>query len=312
VKIWIKIVVSIILSAVLLYFVDWRQTIGYLIRINPAPAISAVGILSLNFFISSYKWKILLEAKGYRLRLWELTRCYWKSSFFGNYLPTNFGGDVFRVVMLNKVVRSTDLAASIVWERVTGFVVLLFWSALGLIMRPQFFAIGSIYILLWISIVAGIFAFFCLLFFGSAVIKVMEKIKNCMSGNFARLLGKMINIAEAITSYRNDKKEIFLALVFSIPFYIVVIISNLLVLRSVGSDMPLIEIIYVAPVVPLVSLLPISLNGLGVSESAYVLFYTQAWLLPSVALAAAVIRRLSHLLISLVGGIFFITDRSSA
>jgi hypothetical protein len=73
--------------------------------------------------------------------------------------------------------------------------------------------------------------------------------------------------------------------------------------------MPIVEIIFVAPIIPLVSIIPIGLNGIGLTEGAYVLFYTQAWLTPYEAFAAALIRRLLVTLVSLFGGILWIVEK---
>ena len=54
--------------------------------------------------------------------------------------------------------------------------------------------------------------------------------------------------------------------------------------------------------IPLVSLLPLTLDGIGVVEGAFVLFYAAAGAPPEAALAAAMLRRPGTLAVSTVGG----------
>jgi uncharacterized membrane protein YbhN (UPF0104 family) len=123
--------------------------------------------------VCSLKWKILLAANNLILSWWELTRCYWISTFFGNYLPSSVGGDIVRFVMLNRLGQPASVAASIVCERMTGFVVLLVWAAVGLTMRANYFQSDYLLMLLWVMVAAGILLSAGLILFGGPVIVLL-------------------------------------------------------------------------------------------------------------------------------------------
>lgn len=245
---------------------------------------------------------MLLSAQGLNLSLRKLSNCYWISTFFGNYLPTNFGGDVVRLMMLNELGRSAQVAASIVLERVTGFIILIGWTVLSLIMRPNYFKAGHLLPVIWTIVSIGIIAILFLFWFGDKFTALRGFLFKNNSTVVNKISIKIQKMMDAIAYYRGKKKEILLSLIYSILFYIIILIFNYLVLISVGSDLSLSEVFFVTPVIPLVSMLPVSLNGIGISEGAYVIFYSQAGLQPSEALAAAVVRRFIHLTVSLVGG----------
>jgi hypothetical protein len=77
----------------------------------------------------------------------------------------------------------------------------------------------------------------------------------------------------------------------------------------VAGDISLLEVVFIAPLIILVSLVPISVNALGIAEGAFVLFYTQAGLAPEEALAAAVLRRVLTLGYSLGGGVIWLREK---
>jgi len=102
------------------------------------------------------------------------------------------------------------------------------------------------------------------------------------------------------------------ALAVSLPFYGTVILAQYLVLEAVGADLPLLEVVLLAPLVPLLSLLPLSLNGLGLAEAVFVLLYGSAGVPPETALAAAALRRLVDLANSGLGGLLWLVFRNAA
>ena len=56
--------------------------------------------------------------------------------FFSNFLPTSVGGDVMRLLMTPSRGRTERVAGTIVIERLTGFLVMLVFSAAGLLFGP--------------------------------------------------------------------------------------------------------------------------------------------------------------------------------
>jgi uncharacterized membrane protein YbhN (UPF0104 family) len=61
-----------------------------------------------------------------------------------------------------------------------------------------------------------------------------------------------------------------------------------------------------------VSLLPVSANGLGLTEGAFLLFYTQMGVPADQAFAAALLRRLVTVFMSLPGGLLWLSSGPTA
>jgi glycosyltransferase 2 family protein len=89
-------------------------------------------------------------------------------------------------------------------------------------------------------------------------------------------------------------------------FYGALALFQFTLLRAVGSPIGLAQVALVAPLIPLISLLPVTANGLGIAEGAFVLFYTQVGVAPDQAFAAALLRRLLTIATAVPGGLLWL------
>lgn len=305
----LKFVIGMILFGVILYFVDWHKTLRVFATTDATLSLLAVALITLNMFISTWKWQVLLHGHSLMVSFHESLRAYWVGTFFNNYLPSNVGGDFVRLVMLRRLNRSAEVAASIVLERLSGFAILLVLAAIGLTMRPHYFDIAGLLPLLWVTVLAGAGLLVALTVFNRRLDQWLSSAGSADRTTVQRLAAKLRKVTTAIEHYRDNKGVVLLTLLLSIPFYVVLIAFQFLILIAVGADLPPLDVVAIAPIIPLISLIPISINGLGLTEGAFVLFYTQAGVLPEQALAAAVLRRVFNLLVSLVGGVYWAAYR---
>ena len=77
---------------------------------------------------------------------------------------------------------------------------------------------------------------------------------------------------------------------YSVPFYGAMMVAQYFMLRAVGAEVGFLAVMLGAPLVSLVALTPITINGLFLAEGAFVLVYASAacrprwrWLRPSSA-----------------------------
>lgn len=309
-KVWIRLTIGIALFAVLLSYADWRKTGALFTEITFLPSVFAIMMLWTGLVISAFKWQLLMKALDISLPLGYLTRLYWVATFFQNYLPSSVGGDIVRLTVMRRSRRLAAIAASIFVERLTGFIVLLCLALLALSARPQyFFVIGDQSFIAWFlfgSIFVGLVLF---LYYGRSLLDHAMKLVPDGKTLLPKIFEKLRKVLVSIQSYSSRKKAVVIALILSVPFLGSLIVFQYLLFVSLGLSVPFIEIIFIAPIIPLVSMLPISLNGIGVAEAAFVVFYTQLGLSPEEALAAALLRRILMLIFSLGGGIFFLLGK---
>jgi hypothetical protein len=286
-------------------FVDWRETLAVIQEVDPSLLCLALLILSANMPLSSYKWDLLLRVHDVRPGFFPVLKAYWIGSFFSNYLPSSVGGDLVRLFVLKCEGRRDEIASSILVERITGFLVLLLLSVFALALRPQYFDVPGGISALWLLVAGASVALIGVLLASEPIAWLLVRLPLGRQ----RLIGKAVNvvarISAAMASYRRAPRSLVVAVALSAPFYGILMIFEYLILDAVGVSLSLVAVAAITPLIPLIAAVPISINGLGVAEGAYFVFFTQAGVAPEAAFAGALLRRLISLVVSLFGGLFW-------
>jgi uncharacterized protein (TIRG00374 family) len=196
------------------------------------------------------------------------------------------------------------LAGSVLVERLTGVAVLAVISGICLLLQPA--EPWDLHLALWLLVGVITVAIVLALAAGGRLLRSSGGLLTRLPAPARRITAKLSRFGEAVAGFRNAPRELVIACLWSCQFYGLLVLFQLAVLRAVGSDITLVDAALVAPLVPLVSLLPVTANGLGLSEGAFVLFYTQMGVPAEQAFAAAILRRLVTIAVSLPGGVIWL------
>jgi uncharacterized membrane protein YbhN (UPF0104 family) len=309
-----KVLVAAVLLAALCLAVDLGEAAAALGGARPLPLATALGASVLGGLLSAEKWRGLLLTAGVRLSLAACARLYWVGMFASNLLPTSIGGDAARLLLTPAPGQRSAVAGSILVERLTGFLVMLGLCTLGLALRPQYFdapGLRDAFLAAVLTLDLGVVA--ALLAPGLLVPPLARLAGRLPPGGIpGRAVAAAGRVAAAVAAQVRAPAALARALALSAAFYGTIIVAQHAVLRSAGADVPLSEVALVAAVVPLIAMVPVSLNGLGVAEGVFVLLYAQLGVAPEAALAAAGLRRLVDLVNSGLGGPLWLTLRGVA
>ena len=134
-------VLKLAFSLAILVFIFATQTslgkIGDVLKtVNPYWLILAFSLHAFGLTISAYRWQILARAQGDEVPLIYLAKSYLVGTFFNNFLPTRFGGDVVRIWDGSLYSKSLVKSSAIVLvERFTGIIVLFLFAVAASLFR---------------------------------------------------------------------------------------------------------------------------------------------------------------------------------
>ena len=284
----------------------WTNSLAAL---EPADIVLAGGLQALAFVLNSFRWQLLLAHVGVRERLPRLTALYFNGLFFSLFLPTSAGGDAYRIYEVSRRGRPfLRVFFATLQERLLG---------LGVVMLLGLGATLCYYPLLPGSLGAGL-----VLVQASATLVVVGLLypgpllalaSRCRPAGVPGWLGRLTRgpLAERLASATRTLRETpglsagrcLLVLGLTVAANLLGIAGYPIVGRSLGLEVAFSAYCLVVPVVWVVRMLPVSLNGIGVGEGAFV-FLVGLFAVPAdKALALALAMFGLQTALALVGGL---------
>jgi len=291
-----KLLVSVSLLWYLISIVDFNETLGKLKNVDFRYLALAFTISITMVMLSALKWKLILKSDGLTTPYPVLLQSYYIGNFLGLFLPTGFGGDIYRVYALssrNKAVGKVTF--SVLFDRLTGLYALLSIALLGYLLLPD--AIYDLELLLcWII---GITIFFLL-----TTTKLISRVAMYSPKPAKHIAG----LLASFRSYRIDFRHFIKIVAIALLFQLLVVVNNKLYTLALDIDFPFSTLLMIVPLVMLTEVIPISINGAGVRDSAYVFFFVLLGHTKEEGLAIGLLVIAMRYLGGLVGGSVLITS----
>jgi glycosyltransferase 2 family protein len=265
-------------------------------------AVAAVLTLA-GIVLSALRWQKVLDALEIPARLPRLMSHYLAGQFVSNVLPTTIGGDVLRVSRLSRDTgESPGTFASVVLERLTGWLVLPVITIVGFAVNPGLrhlgtatrvalvLAVGTLALLVGVLVAAG---------------------STRVGGRFAaregwrRFIGAVHLGIERLRSHPGAAANVLVA---GFAYQLALVLAAVAAAQALGlRPAGLTALLAFFPAVLIAQVLPISLSGLGVREGAFVLFLGPLGVAHDEAIALGLLLYLLNVAVSLLGAPAFAT-----
>jgi uncharacterized protein (TIRG00374 family) len=268
----------------------------------------AVGLYFLLLFLSTWRWRILLEALGFSAPLRKLSSSYLVALFFNNFLPSNVGGDFVRIRDSSRLTGSTTTSLAVVAiDRIVGLAALwaLAAGAYGLA-APDLRGLAGASIV--IPGLGTLFALLAVIFFRAGIARWVFDAFGLNRHAWARERFEVVQ--RAIHVYRERTASIWLAFGGSLLLQACVVFFFWAVARALQIPLPLGAAFLIVPLCTLAQTVPVSFNGWGLRESVYLLYFHQLGLPRDSALAASLVSAGLTVVLSLSGAVVWLTRGS--
>ena len=303
----ILLLLKILVSAGLVGWLYSRVEVADILAAFRSVNLWLVGLVFLLFFlntvISSVKWRILLHADGIKMPLPSLVMSYLVGTFFNLFLPSNIGGDAYRVYDIARFSdRPAHAFASVFADRLSGFVALVTLGALAALGACTLLPDARV-LLLALAAFAGILFLIWLLYqerllrWGMSITRMSR---------IARVQGFFDKFMDSLRVYRTHPGLLVKVLGISVCFQVTAVVCIWLMARALQIEAPLLLFFAFVPLISLLEALPISVYGLGVRDASYVFFFGFAGVAREQALAMALLYVAVTLIYALSGGIIFV------
>ncbi len=293
-----------IIAFLLIFRISVKDIFAHIKSANLFWVVVSFSLHSLGLIISAIRWKILIQAHGDHVPLTFLIKSYLVGSFFNNFLPTRFGGDLVRIWDGSQYSKSILKSSAIILvERLTGIIVLLLFVLTASLIRID---MAQKVPVIWIALSVGILGLLLIIgFFMPFSEKLIAIIPE--KGFFKSIKDKIIDFRGSVFVYKKKKAALIKALFWAFLLQINVILHYYLVGKALNLSPAVLDYFVFIPIVLIILIIPVTIGGHGLREGAYTKIFAFYGISGAAAIAFSAIADIAFtLIIGILGGIIYI------
>ncbi len=264
----------------------------------------AVLLVLVDRALMAYRWLVLLRPVAGRSRppLGVVMRIFFVSTFVGTFLPASVGGDAVRAYSLARHdVPVAASVASVFMDRVLGVLSILLMAAAGLLLARDLAADPMV--LLALATTTGGCAVTLAVVFSNRAAAAGRRLCERLPGGRLQRGGRAL--VDAVQRYASSHRDLLNVLASSIAVQVLRVVQAYYLGRALGISAPLSAYFAFIPLILLVMLLPITINGIGTSQAAFVWFFARAGVPGPPAFALSVLFVALGIVGNLPGGLLY-------
>lgn len=303
-----KVIVSGGLIAILLSRIDGTTLWRMARTAAPAWLVAALATYLVMVLASAWRWDVLLRAQHIRLPFRTLTSSFLVATFFNNFLPSNIGGDVIRIADTAPAAGSKTLATTVVlMDRGIGLLGLVTVAAVGASVGQRLSSVGPLQpTMLWGGLLLGALVIAPALVSPRWFVQLLQPLKvlraDWVEERLERLVAALGRFREAPGALASCFAGALVVQTILVGFYMAIALS-------MGVEVGFAELAFIVPITFIVQMLPVSVNGFGVREATFGLYFSRLGLPLESALLVSFMGAALIMVFSLTGAVAYLVRR---
>jgi uncharacterized protein (TIRG00374 family) len=302
-------ILRIAIAVGLTAFIIWKANPALVARTAAAADWSWIGAAALLVLVDrslmAWRWIDLLciLTPGSRPPFAAVLRTFFISTFVGSFLPS-IGGDAYRAYSLSRYdVRLAESAASVLMDRVLG--VLAIAAVGGAALAGGGAGVAGAAIIVPLASAIAVCAAVAAAVFSDRAAALAQRALSRLPWSAARRAGA--SLTDAMRRYAHHDRALLRVLSASIAVQVLRVAQAYCLGRALGITLPLGSYFLLIPIVLLVMLLPVTVNGLGTSQLAFHYLFGNAGVPAAQAVALSILFVALGIVGNLPGGVLYAT-----
>ena len=291
----LRVSVSVLLLGAVFSHVDVGEAGGELVRAPWWVFFVPSACLLLNSWIQAWRVRWLLAAFSIEASVGLIFRVFLMGSFWGLVLPMG-GAEATRLLLLHRRTQNLDACAATLFVarllETLPWGALLIWGLASGWLAPLPFLVGAA----WMGLALFAGAWVCAIGFSMAPRSARERLPGWLERPVTRAV-------DALAQFRGSGRLLVICALLGVPFTLVNAVVVWAVFVAFGVPLGYDAVLGVVPAADVLISLPISMGGVGVRESVFVLALTPFGVTKTVALAVIFTRWTGELGRALFGGL---------
>lgn len=304
----LRLVISAILLTLLLTRLDLGDMGRFLGRADLRLVAVTLAAVLLDRCLMAGRWICLLETLGIRAPRRKVVKIFFLSTFFGSFLPTGIGGEAVRAVSFSRLTsKGVESVASVAMDRLLGMLSMLLIGLGAFILSYRVYRhpalLGTVSGLSIVSL-----ALLAVLLSPSLHERILKRFGESEQG----WKGRIRRGIEAMGRYRARPGVLALVLLMSIGVQVLRVFQAYLLSEAMDLGTPLVYFFCFVPLILIITMLPISVSGLGTTNLAYVALFAPVGMDPDGAFVLSVLILALGVIGNLPGGLIYAIEGFSS
>jgi uncharacterized protein (TIRG00374 family) len=304
-----KLTVTVLLFLYIFQKIDFHEFGATLRNARLDVLAGGFALLWIGHYICIYRWRMLMRPLMPVLTLSQLFGIYCIGLFFNLTFPTVVGGDVVKMYYAGRPSKSyAQSFAATFLDRDAGMFAMMIIACTAILIYPVIVPGISVSLIVWGAFFAfvlgniGIFS----PYFHRILTGLLHRVK------LSKIAKKVDTISNAFQIMGTHKGVLLASLAISFFNQLLVIAVTWIMALGLRLEISITYFLIFVPVITLISMIPISLNGMGLREYAFMSLFGAVGVLHASCIALGVLSSIVIILSSLPGGIVYIFFRNRA
>ena len=298
----LRISISIILLIFLFKQADKKNLFEIIKQADKVLLFLSGLVFFFGYILCLWRWEMLLKAAKIKLSLKRIIISFSGGIFFSLFLPSTIGGDLVRSIDLAAHTnRPREVVATVLLDRLSGYVGLVILALLAVFLGGKFAQDKSI--VFSIAVITTLLIVILLALFNKFLYSKINMLLNSPSAG--RIREAIKNLHQEIYYFREHKRVMLRSLMLSLIIQSIQPITFYLTAVSLGIKINLIYFFIFIPIIGAITMLPISIGGLGLRDATTIFFFAKAGVNKDLAFAMSLLNFFFIVLYAAIGGIIY-------
>lgn len=298
---FIRIGVGVGIIALLLRKIDIQKIFHIILNINLWFFLLAFIVYIFAIILCLNRWQMLLIGANVNLSLKRTAVSFLTGLFFNLFLPSAIGGDVIRTMHLSgHTKKPKEVAATVLVDRLSGSIGMVLIAIIAILIGGNYIKDTSVFIS--VAVLSLVLGGGVLVVFNNFIYQKISKFLH--RGGKIREMIKELH--QEVYLFKHRPQIIINNLILSLLIQFTAPLTFFILSKALNYHIDFIYFLVFVPVVLAISMLPVSIGGLGLREASLMFFFTRAGLSGEHGFILSLLIFSFTVVIGLIGGVVYV------
>ncbi len=295
---------KVIITAALFYYlfkyrVPVKEVIQNIKNINLMYLVFIIVFFFIYYLIFSLRWNFLLKAQKIEISPSRSYLYILVSFFFNNFVPSGLGMDMIRSAYAGGKENFEKAFGASIMERILGMIGMMLIGVTVIFSgKLKLAKLSVVYI--------GVIIFIILVYYFLTSLKLSWLKEKLLSIKLFNLGNSIREFYRAFKIYKNKRKILIIGIGYSVLVQLLIITINYFIAKGLSISVPFFAFLAYIPIITVISLIPLVINGLGLRETAYVFFFSLVNISKVQAMSLSLVFWATSVIASCAGAVAFL------